>query len=64
MVANSASHIEQLRQKYPIRNSPLSPDICVYEQSNGPLGKVIYWELNNVHLQIWANALVNTDCCF
>lgn len=26
----------------------------------GPLGKITYWELNNVHLQIWANALVNT----
>ena len=58
--------IEQLRQKYRIGGDPRFPNKCVYTSSDGRS-----WELNNLHVQVWAHHLVQhlfnilgtTFCC-
>jgi len=52
---DSSGYLKELQEQYPTGNCSLWPDQRTYSRSTG--GKVSYWQLNTLRLQIWANAL-------
>jgi len=56
---NSDSYLNLLQEKYPVGNCDQFPHRRILKRTLG--GKVTYWELTLLRLQIWANSLVRSS---